>query len=375
MKRFIFSALAASLILIAGCDKNKEEEVKNLTPDEAKVELRDAAQQINTDMTEMMEMPAFTSGSFLMDLMGEESLKSTVRQLVFGTKALHLHAVKAAFAPANGLKSDVADYGVYAFNFATEAFDLVEPSTTMLKISYPADEVAYAAQQNNAEMLAENLQYQTIVYTETYWDEWTQTWVTETYDDYVPSSANVTQKIDGAVVLTASYSGTYTEEGNPVAVNASVTAAPVSFTMSMAGTGVNYQTALMFKENNTEMMGFDMDVVYSSDMSDVEKLTGYYLVAPLKVEGWMNPAAIDNHISEIEENGGNYDLAFLNTQLSLELFQAAENAKIGDLQYKLYTDTEYNETYPMIAVVYSDGTYEWLEDIMGNETLKLSRKR
>lgn len=376
MKKFFLLFLVAGAVFMTGCNKDKEDETtKNLNPTEAKVEVRSATQEINTQMTDVMSIPAFTSMDFMMQLIDNESWKSKVHGMIFNIGKQHLKLVKDAFRPTGKSGKEIGDYGVYQFNFTTEAFDLVEASTNMLKVSYPADENAMAAQNNNAEFTADNLQYQVITYTDTYWDEWTQTWITETYEEYLPTNASVSQKIDGSTVMTASYTASYTENGNPQAISASVTAAPYSFTMSMSGTGVNYSTMLSLKENTTELMGYDLDVTYTSDMGDVEKVQGYYAVAPLKVDGWMNYAAINNHISEIEENGGNYDLTFLNTQLSMQLIQTVLNAKIGDLQFKLYTDPEYNETYPMIAVVYSDGTYEWLEDIMGEETYKFRRMK
>lgn len=375
MKKILFLIVASTVILFTSCKKDKDKEVKDLSPSDAKVELRNASQQITGDMDEVMSIPAITSMSFMMDLMEGEGWKNTVRTLIFKTGHIHLSAVKDAFRKDTHKSVTVGDYGIYTFNFVTGEFEMTGTSTSMLKFIYPADETAFAAQQNNAEFTADNLQYQTVLYQDTYWDELTQTWVTETYEEYIPKNANATQKINGTTVLTANFTATYAENGNPLSMDASVTAVPYTFTMNMSGSGVSYHTALSFKENNNELMGYDMTVLYTSDMSDVDKMTGYYAVAPLKVEGWMNYAAINNHMTEIEDNGGNYDLTFLNSQLSMELIQTALNAKVGDIQFKMYHDTEYDEYYPMLCVVYSDGTHEWLEDIMGDGTYKFSRKR
>ncbi len=375
MKMKILLLFVAVLAMLVSCNKDKNEEVKELAPTEAKVELRNASEQINTDMTDMMNMPAFVSMDFMMQLMDNEGWKSTVHSLIFNNGKTHLHAIKEAFRPASRSANEVGDFGVYEFNFETDIFEIVESSTSMLKLIYPSDEAAYAAQQNDAEFVADNLEYLTITYEDTYWDEWSQTWITDTYEEQLPTNASVSLKVDNVTLVTATYSASYNENGNPQSISANITADPYSFSMSFSGTGTAYSTMLSFKENNTEMMGYDLDVNYTSDMSDVEKVTGYYVVAPLKIDGWMNYAAINNHMVEIEDNGGEYDLVFLNTQLSMQLIHTGLNAKIGDLQFKLYHDTEYDEYAPMICVVYSDGTYEWLEDIMGEETFKFSRKR
>lgn len=269
----------------------------------------------------------------------------------------------------------MGDFGVYAYNFGTGDFDLMEQSTTMLKFIFPSDETALANNQNNASLTVNNLTYQTIIYTEEMWDDDSQTWYTETYEEMVPTNANVDFKISGTTFMTANYNASYTENGFPLATNADVTMAPYSFNMSLSGTGSNYTAIMSFKQNNAEMMGCNLAVIYSADMTDVEKVTGYYSLAPLKVEGWMNYAAINNYMNDIDDNGGTYDLGFLNNQIAMQLMHTELNAKIGDLMFKMYTDIEYNETYPTLAIVYSDGTYEWFEDIMGSENYKFARKR
>jgi len=65
----------------------------------------------------------------------------------------------------------------------------------------------------------------------------------------------------------------------------------------------------------------------------------------------------------------------MNNQMSMALFHTVLNAKIGDLAFKLYTDPDYGDTYPSIAVVYADGTFEWLENIMGSNTFKFRKVR
>jgi hypothetical protein len=108
-------------------------------------------------------------------------------------------------------------------------------------------------------------------------------------------------------------------------------------------------------------------------MEGVEKFSGNYTVSPLKVQGWINVAAIEDHMETVEDNGGSYNLTYLNSQLDMELIHVALNAKIGDIEFRMFTNTEYNETYPVLAVVYSDGTYEWLDTIVDDGSLKFRK--
>jgi hypothetical protein len=74
------------------------------------------------------------------------------------------------------------------------------------------------------------------------------------------------------------------------------------------------------------------------------------------------------------EETGNYDLNYLNGQMDLVLIHTGQNAKLGNVQFVMFTDLEYGESYPLLAVVYADGTSEWLENILDIE-MKYSRLR
>ncbi|KAF0202191.1 MAG: hypothetical protein FD170_2162 [Bacteroidetes bacterium] len=367
--------LVATLFFSPGCDKEKDDKPKEISATEAKTELRNASQSINTDMAEMMETPAMVSLDFLATLMDEGDWKSNLKNLAFNSGKLHLSKVKSAFrknANERGV-NEVGDYGVYRFNFVIDDFELVQSSTTKLEILFPASEAAYYSQQNNAELLVDNLSYKTITYSETYWDDWSQTWVTEEYEEVIPLSANVRLKIDGSSLLTMTYAATYDNNGFPTSMTSSMTMAPYEFTTSFSGSGTNFNTILSFKMSGNVLMAYDAAVVYTSDMEGVEKFSGSYTVSPLKVQGWINVAVIENHMESVEDNGGSYDLNFLNSQLDMELIHVALNAKIGDIEFRMFTDPEYNETYPVLAVIYSDGTYEWMDTIVDDGSLKFRK--
>lgn len=369
--------LVATMIFSPGCEKDKDDKPKEITATEAKTELRNASQSINTDMTEMMDTPAMVSLDFLATLMDNGDWKSNLKNLAFNSGKLHLSKVKSAFRKnvADRGVNEVGDYGVYQFNFAIDDFELVQNSTTKLEIIFPADETAYYAQQNNAELLVDNLTYKTITYDETYWDDWEQMWITETYEEVIPLSASVSLKIDGISLLSMTYTATYDDSGFPTSMTANMTMAPYEFTTSFSGSGTNFTTILTFKENGNVVMTYDVALVYTSDMEGVEKLTGSYTVSPLKVQGWINVAAIENHMDEVDENGGTYNLDFLNSQLDMELVHEDLNAKIGDIEFRMFTDPEYNETYPVLAIIYSDGTYEWMDTIVDDGSLKFRKVR
>ena len=368
--------LVAAMIFSPGCNKDKDDKVKELSASDAKTELRNASQSINTDMSVLMNTPAMVSLDFLAVLMEEDDWKSNLKTMVFNSGKPHLAKIRSAFRK-NGERgnSEVGDYGVYRFNFLIDDFELVQSSTTKLEIIFPATEAAYAAQQNNAALLVDNLSYKTITYSETYWDDWNQIWVTETYEELIPLSANVSLKIDGAGQLTMTYTATYDNSGYPTSMNAGMSMPPYEFSTGFSGSGKNFNTTLSFKESGEDVMAYDIALVYTSDMEGVEKFTGNYTVLPLKIEGWINVGAIEQYMESVDETSGSYDLDYLNSQLDMQLIHVTLNAKIGKIEFRMFTDYEYNETYPVLAVVYADGTHEWLDAFVDDGSLKFRKAK
>ncbi|MDO8896003.1 MAG: hypothetical protein Q7V19_00020 [Bacteroidales bacterium] len=373
LKVLFFLAL---MVTFVACNKDKKKE-SELSAADAKVELRNATQKITNDMSLVMETPAMKSLNFLSSMMEMGDMKKIVGDLMILPGRRHLGEFKDLFRKdVSGNKKNLAidDFGTYQFNFNIDDFELIQASENMLKLIYPADETAYANQQNNAELTISNIQMITIEYTETYWDEWAGVWVTETYEETIPTNANLEHKISGTTQMSGSYTASYTAAGRPTTMNAQLTMAPYQFQMSLTGSGTKYKSGLSFKNNNITMMGYDAEITYSSNMEDVEKVSGNCIVDPLKIQGFANAAAIDNHMMQGEENG-NFDLGFLNSQIDLELIQVGLNAIIGNLEFKMFTDPYDNSKYPVLAIVYSDGSFEWLDSILELDTYKLRRVR
>lgn len=355
---FVFSFIS--------CQDDKEEP-KEIAPETAKVELRNASQEINVEMDKMMNTVSMQSLSFLSELM-DAGWEKKVHIILFQSGKLHLAKIKDNFrkdATGNRNVSEVGEYGIYDYNFDMDDFVLTSESSTQLQLNYPANEQAYSMMQNNAVFVLDNLEYTTITYTETWYDEWDEQWVTETYVEEVPTNANMSLTVDGNATMSGNYQSELSDNGTPTAISASVTSAPYQYQMGLSGSGSNYNSSLSFKEGNTELMGYSIDVTYSADLIDVEKLSGYYNVSPLKVQGSMNVANIETRTELIGYEATAADIDYLNTQHTLELYHSGLDAKLGDIKFMFYVEEEYNEAYAELAVVYSDGSFDWLYEVIG----------
>lgn len=370
MKTFfkLSAVFVTVLLLLVSCDKDKK--ITELSTDQAKVEIRNATQAVTTNMETLMENPAAKALTYMSELMDGKNAAASLRKNFEKPGRFHLGEVMDALRdpsvrqtfPVTKLEGD---YGIYAYNFITETFDLIQSSTTKLEYRYPADDAARAQQQNNAVLTLDNLEYKIITY-----DTKASRGLKE--QEAVPVKANVTLKVSNVTQMTATYNSTLTDNGTPTAVSASCTMGEYSMSASMSGSGVNYTTTESFKKGNDELMGHNIKITYTANKEEVEKVNGYYLVKPLKFDGQVYPKAIDDHIYQVEQSGGNnYDFNLLNLKIDVKVIQTELKAQIGKIQFKLYTDPDDGSKYPNLALVYKDGTFEWLEVILSGEGYKV----
>ncbi len=366
-----FNRLTKALLLVflatAIFSCKKKDDVKEFTAEDAKIELREASQKLMTDVQNIFMEPSVQSINFLAVLLdfdfGEFSVNKLIQHPV-PTYPKYFSRIKQSLAQQEHFKSttDEIDLGIFVYNFEHDYFEMVEPSQTKLQFSFPADEVAYANQENNAVLEVSNLEFATITITETYFDDWSGEWVTETFDQEVPTKFNQTLAINGITTMTTNYNASFDNTAMPTALNLNLAMAPYSFETSLTGSGSSYRTASSLKLNSTALLGHDLNLKYTSDREFIEQISGNFFTDPLKVDGSVNVANLEVLMNEYEETGS-YDLNELNAQMEIELLHIGENAKLGDIQFREYTDPVYGYKELTLAIVYTDGTFEFLENL------------
>ena len=340
------------LVMVSSCKKESSD--NTVTPEQAKVEMRAAAQQLTTEMNAMMSTPAMVTLQFLSTLTSNGALKATLEATKVNPAKLTLHEFYAMLRNGQRLKSTQADFlgspGIYQFNFQTTVFDFIEPNPTLIKLIFPANELAYTNQLLNAELVANNLQFS---------------------PDSMPTNADLTMKIDLAVVMTGTYITTFSG-GVPTSASISLIMAPYQIQLDFSGSGVNYASTLSMKLNSQEIMGYTMAMKYASDMKSVEQISGSVRMPPIRFDGWVNAQAM---IVAMSDSTKRLDVAYLNSQMGVVVVQTSDDAQLGTLAFKLYTDPETGIKSPQVAVVYSDGSWEWLADILSGSGTKSSFTR
>lgn len=344
----------------------------SLTTEDAKVEMRSANQDLTTQKEEISKSTGFSALLYLMELMEMEDdyeLKSAKLNTSVYKKRLSYSNVFNYFRDKNSLKSvtvleEEGMYGVYKFNFNTSSFDLIEESNTKLQYIYPSDDAALYSKNNNADLLVNNLEFTEVTSYEDVYDYSTNSYVKEETTESLPVEAKITLKIDGKVELTSNFSASYSKGGMPVSMECDMKSGDYSMSVVQKEKTTGSNAKVKFIEGGETLIDSDMNITYNSDKSAVKKYEGFVIVSPLKFEGTVNAEAIEKHTEEYQESGTEPDLDFLNKQLDVEVFQYEDNAKIGYLAYYMYYDAEEGESVPALAIVYEDGTYEWLDEVI-----------
>lgn len=341
---------------------------KPLDAKEAKVELRSANQTISGNMEDMLKAPGFSELYYLMVVMNGNE-KSSIVLSDFYSQNITYSKVLNLFRGKHGLKSmnlnqEEGMYGIFEYDFSMGTFDIVEESSSVLQFSYPADEVAMSNNKNNAVLKIWDLKFDVIQsYTEEYNYQTGKYEEVETEEE-VPISAQATLTVDGSKEMSAEYTAAYSSNGLPTKMEMELKSGDYSFKISFSGSSTKYKVKGSHKMGSELLMGYEADVEYTSDMETVKTIDGYYQITPLKFEGKINSNEIETYLIDCVENEIDPDLDYLNSQISVEVIQTEENALIGHLEFFMYTDDEYGYEEPMLAIVYEDGTYDWMEDVM-----------
>ena len=355
---------ALLFFVMASCELLDTE--KELTAEDAKMELRAAGNDIMNDMGEMMATPAMSSLMYLSNMMGIEleemksmpadGLAEGKQQSAFvrllgqqytTRQPLMLPGASRVMALLHGLSQDKSEMdmtqGVYHYNFSTDEFDLINGSVSYLELHFPADDEAYESQERNAKLRVNNLQITTV----TYYDEDYEEYV----EEEVPTRFDLTLTVDNEQVMTASYNASLNEIGIPVSVSLSMDMPPYSMTLTHSGTNQSYTTKGLLKINSSNLLAIDMRTEYTDDDEEVEKADGSITVYPLSVKGNIRPS----DISWCE------DIDCMNDNIDMDVFQTELDKKIGTLEFRM------KDGYPELAIVYEDDSHEFLADIFEEE--------
>jgi len=237
-----------------------------------------------------------------------------------------------------------------------------------VRFIFPADEAAFNAQNNNASFTMSNYQFTEFEYEYEEYDWNTGTYYTVTETEYVLTKATFELLINAANVMSANFQMTLNSDGVPTGFTGTFNMPPYQASASYAGAANSYTSTLSFSNAGNVLMSHNVTVTYTANQENVEKVSGHHQNTPIKLQGEIFPAAIDDYM---ENHQGPVDLTVLNQKIAVDVIQTVLNQKIGKLEFRIVTETYSwgTEDYLVMVVVYNDGTFDFIDDIMGQEAL------
>jgi hypothetical protein len=341
---------------------------KEITADEAKVEIRAANQEMMTTKSAMLNASGFSTLHYFYELTTGESLKSAqIKPRSFINRHTTLTNVLNVFRKNNKFKSakleDDSNYGIFKYNFDMGEFELAEESNSVVEFHFPANETAKMNRQLNAVISITNLEFGEVTSEEEVYDWETNSYYMEKTTEEIPVKADVALTENGTKTFTGDYTAQYTSEGFPTLMNMYAEAGEYSIEMKFSGTNIDYTTSFSEKIGSEEVMGYSFNVKYTSDMNDVETISGHYTMAPLKFEGDVQVANIQNEM-DLGESSETIDLALVNSYMNVDVLQSDKNVKIGKVEFKKIDNPDEHVTDIQLVIVYSDGSYELAQDVL-----------
>ncbi len=320
-------------------------------PEEARQELSKAQEEMAMNMGMMMQTPQMQSLTFLQQLTGMEfdfdlGMKSAVSSISRNPSRLAYLGMNPIFDLSRELSEvnitkDYMDGGIFEYNFATEQFD--QTPANHIEFIYPADQQALNNQNNNARLVIDNLQFTTAII--------------DGYPEEVPSSADITMFIDNQEEMTMTFSLNVGPDGMPSGANLVMSMPPYSMNMSYAGSGNNYSLDMTMAEGNNTLVDIDLSIRIDPEWDEVEHVSGKVLLSPLEFSGSIN-------ILDMEDCYWAQDaVGCMNSAISVELMHKSQGKKIGDIEFREYYDPYWEEYVPELAIVYDDGSYDFLTDV------------
>ena len=357
------------MLLIGATSCDMLDKARELSAEDAKMEIRAAGDDIMVTMSEMMETPPMVAMNQFSSIMGmgfgvmksgqsddvvadrsRDDFKAVLTQWLQADRSFPVPGasrVMNVVRATNASNEDDPEKGVFHYNFDTGEFDLVNPNVSYLEYHYPADEDAMTMRDNNCVLRISNLEYKDVVVEDEFGVE----------TDRVPTKFDITQKIDDELVMSMSYNATVKDNGFPESTSMEMDMLLYSMSLTLKGSSREVTVVSSLKYNKTDIFSTDLKIRYTADEEMVEKLDGTIEVNPLRFKGSISPEAL-------EECGE--DLSCMNKNIDMAVHQTEINRRIGKLEFRSYVDPEWDEEEIQLVVVYKDGTYEFLAAIFGD---------
>lgn len=171
---------------------------------------------------------------------------------------------------------------------------------------------------------------------------------TVTDEDTLPTSIIADLKVKSKTVASINYTGAYSKDGTPTAMNGSVFLDPFTYTVSFTdnGSSVSGSTTLLKGTEVVAGISTTINLTGTGSNRNATSLSGYVKYRDIKMAG---------SVSNLNSTDDDSTLAQINSHFDLDILRSSDNAKIADLSLADREDTKGN-TESYIKMTYTDGT-------------------
>lgn len=334
MRKSISLIMAAALIFAVSCKKDKQEV---LTATDAKSALNSGTSSLGADLEDI----ANTEGMKAMD-----NVESASAPFGNPMKSAMVMMKSKTLKSMTNIQADDFDFdaakGEWEYVAATDEVVKKANSTVTDKmiLYFPSDSNNLSV--NDAKLTVYEYASLMLIDDSYYYPDTTYQPTKLTADIYIGTS----KVVDVALVAT------YTSEGAPTAINATVSVVPYSLSMSYSESGATQKMDASLKNSSKTILAAGVTLTFpSATAKDTtpDYFEGYVQIEDIKMSGKAN---LKTMMGITEPKAADF-----NANCSLSFTRVSDNAKIGDL--KAYDETDaYGYATIVPYIVFSDGTKE-----------------
>ncbi len=358
-------ASAMFMLLFAACSDDDTDKITTMPADEAKQEIRDASQDIESNINQMAETPGAKTFDYFFELLGEDPVdfKSITKQSIKASSTgviseTEYFAPKTLDFSKEGGIDDIdpeEDTGIWVYDYTEYDFVLDDPDVNYLEFRYPADQEAFDNENNNASLFI--YRYESIIINEGDVD----------YEEVILSALELELTVDNTTLLSVDFELELDQNDEPTYISLDITMAPYNFNLSFSRTGPSSDTtisaSMSLSFNNDLLFGFSLNATGDMDKDAPDIVSGYIQATPIKFDGSVYMLDIENHVEGIEDPN-ELDIDYLNSKIDIDVIHTELNRKLGHIEVFMGIVDDVPMEEPDFIIVYQDGSWEFLHEAM-----------
>ncbi|MBE9468553.1 MAG: hypothetical protein IMY72_09590 [Bacteroidetes bacterium] len=333
MIKKIFVLLLISAVVFTACKKDED---TNLSTQDSEIVLTDASNDINADLTEMMNSEGAKALTDIINIINindpftgsQKSVKISKRHFPYLSKLIYIPKIERKSGEFGDEKFDFASkVGTYTWNIESRNWDVQHgtPSDKII-INFPTE----GSNVNNTVLTINS-------YTEQEFSDDSDIW-------YQPTNINANIYVANEELVNLDLTATYNLSGDPTSVNGSVFLKPFTFSISVEKSNTTITGRATLKKDNDTIIDVNLKISFTdATLENVTIVEGYIQIEHIKLKAEV-------YVAVLEKLQSNLTVAQLNENIKLSLYTDTDK-KIGNLEFIATLNGDID-----LQIVFNDGT-------------------